>query len=76
MFIEKLKDVFSANEPIFTEEILAVFTEYSRPRVFQLINKAEKSGEIVRFDTGVYYLPTITEFGMSKITAEQVVEKK
>lgn len=76
MFIEKLTNVFGKNKPIFTEEIVAVFSEYSRPRVFQLLKKAEGEGELVRFDTGVYYLPIQTEFGMSKITAEQVVEKK
>lgn len=76
MFTERLKGLFGTNEPIFTEEIMTIFTRYSRPRIFQLINKAEENGEIVRFDTGVYYLPTITEFGVSKITAEQVVEKK
>lgn len=76
MFIEKLNRTFRKNEPIFTEEILSAFSQYSRPRVFQFINKAEGNGELVRFDTGVYYLPIVTEFGRSKITAEQVAEKK
>ena len=62
MFIEKLNSTFRKNEPIFTEEILSAFSQYSRPRVFQFINKAEGNGELVRFDTGVYYLTNGSEF--------------
>ena len=42
MLVEQLKTKFNTNEPIFTNEILAMFSEYSRAYVFRLINKAEK----------------------------------
>ena len=76
MFVERLKIEYGENEPIFTGEILRTFNEYSRPKVFQLIKKAEQDGTLVQFDTGVYYVPTQTRYGKSVITVEQVVRKK
>lgn len=76
MFVEKLKSEYGLNEPIFTGEILQTFNEYSRPRVFQLIKKAEQDGTLAQFNTGVYYIPTQTRYGKSVITVEQVVRKK
>ena len=47
MFIERLIAKFNINEPIFTEEILDLFQEYSRAQVFRYINKAKENKEIV-----------------------------
>ena len=76
MLVERLKKNFNTNEPIFTNEILEMFSEYSRAYIFRLINKAEKKGEIINFDTGVYFIPTKSIIGSSTITAEDVVNKK
>lgn len=76
MLVERLKEKFNTNEPIFTNEILETFGEYSRAYVFRLIDKAEKNGEIVNFDTGVYFIPTKSIIGISTITAEDVAYKK
>ena len=48
--------------------------EYSRARVFQLLKKYEGEKQIIKFDTGVYYIPRITRFGLSNISVEQVVK--
>lgn len=50
--------------------------DYSRQRIYQLIKEALEKGILVRFDTGVYYLPTKTEFGFSTISVDEVVYKK
>ena len=76
MLVERLKEKFNTNEPIFTNEILEMFSEYSRAYVFRLIGKAEEKGDIVNFDTGVYFVPTKSVVGVSTITAEDVVNKK
>ena len=76
MFIERLNEKFNTNEPIFTEEILELFSDYSRAQVFRYINKAKIEGLIVQFDKGVYYLPTNTFFGISVISVDSVIEKK
>lgn len=77
MFIERLSEKFNINEPIFTEEIIGLFPEYSRAQVFRYIGKAKKNKEIVQFAKGVYYIPNITFWGdLSSITADSVIEKK
>ncbi len=76
MLVERLKTKFNNNEPIFTSEILEEMSEYSRAYVFRLIDRAEKNGEIINFDTGVYFIPTKSTIGVSTITAEDVVNKK
>ncbi len=74
--IERLKNKFGVNEPIFTSEILEEMKEYSRARVFQLLKKAEEEEKIIKFDNGIYYIPTQTRYGLSLISVEQVVQKK
>ena len=77
MFIERLSEKFNNNEPIFTEEILGLFREYSRAQVFRYIDKAKERKEIVQFAKGVYYIPNVTFWGdLSTITADAVIEKK
>lgn len=74
--IERLKSKYGENAPIFIDDIRAELIEYSRPRVFQLIDEAVKKQELVRFDTGVYYIPTKTIFGLSKLNPRLVIEKR
>ena len=74
--IERLKEKYGINKPIFIKEILDEMKEYSRARVFQLLKKYEGEKQIIKFDTGVYYIPRITRFGLSNISVEQVVKKK
>ena len=74
MLIKRLKEKFKQDEPIFTKEILSVMSDYSRPRVFQLINLALKNNELVRFDNGVYCFPS--KYGGTSVSLEQVVRKK
>ena len=77
MFIEKLSKNFDTNEPIFTEEILSLFNEYSRAQVFRYIDKAKKNMELIQFTKGVYYISTITFWGdLSMITTDYAVKKK
>ena len=76
MLMNKISEKFNINEPIFTEEIMALFPEYSRPYIFSLLNELEKSIELVRYSKGVYFIPKKTFFGLSTITADAVIEKK
>ena len=76
MFAEKLKEQYGTNEPIFTEDILKTFRDYSRAFVFRLIKDAERTGDLIKFSKGVYYIPRKTFFGLSTITADSVIERK
>ena len=57
MFIQKIKDNYKIDEPIFIENILALFPEFTRAYVFRLIKQAETNGELIKFSRGVYYIP-------------------
>ncbi len=61
--IDRLKNKFGVNQPIFTYEILEEMKDYSRPRVFQHLKKAEQDQTLIKFDKGVYYIPTKTRYG-------------
>ena len=74
--VERLRNKFGVNQPIFTSEILEEMSEYSRPRVFQLLKKAEQEKTLIKFDRGIYYIPTETRYGKSLISVEQVIRKK
>ena len=45
MFVQRIKERFDTNEPIFTEEILMLFPEYSRAQIFRYIDKAKRQAE-------------------------------
>ncbi len=76
MLSEVLKQNYKFDTPIFTDEILSLFPQYTRAYVFRMIKNAEAKGEIAKLDTGVYYLPQMTPFGPSVITASAVARKK
>ena len=76
MLSDRMNEQFPADRPIFTEEIINAFPEFSRAYVFRLIKKAEASRELVRFANGVYFIPRKTFFGLSTITAESVIERR
>ncbi|MBR1676205.1 MAG: hypothetical protein IJ706_02730 [Clostridia bacterium] len=76
MFIERLKEKFNTSEPIFTEEVLELFPDFSRAQVFRFIKKARDNNEIVQYDKGVYYIPRKTFLGYSSISADTVIEKR
>ena len=75
--IKQLKETYGYNEPIFTEEILSAWKEFSRTRVFQLLKSYEERGEIRKFDKGIYYISTQTFLGTpSRLSVRKVIEKK
>ena len=76
MLVKTLEERFGYDTPIFTDEILKLFPQYTRAYVFRLINAAEQSGKLIQADTGTYYLPRMTLFGPSVITASDIARKK
>ena len=76
MLLSRLEKRFGYDKPIFTEDIFECMQDYSRQRVYQLIAEAIKKETLVRFDTGIYYLPAETEFGRSVLTVNEVVKRK
>lgn len=76
MLIERLKEKFEIDEPIFLQEILEVMNDYSRQRVYQLIDEELKNQNLMRFSRGVYYIPEMTVVGLSTTTVDEVIHKQ
>ena len=76
MFIKILNNNYKSNQPIFIDDILNLFKDYTRQRVYQLIDNALKKEQLVRFDRGIYYIPTDTILGKSILSIEDIIVKK
>lgn len=75
-FAERLQTRFGKDVPIMTDEVLAAWREYSRPRVFQLLKEAVDKGLLAKYEQGVYYVPAETLCGKSTLSRRKVIEKK
>lgn len=71
---QKLLDQFGYNEPIFSEEIN--YESYSKAWIYKEMNKLCAEGSVIRFDKGVYYIPTQTLLGKSIINPRKIIEKR
>lgn len=59
--INILEERFGAGQPILTEDVFAVFPSEPRSTVFYRLNAELESGNLARFDRGVYYIPEKAE---------------
>lgn len=73
-FYQFLLDAYGKNEPIMFGEIK--YRDYSEAWLYKALNRLCGEGKIVRFEKGVYYIPTITALGTSTLDPRKVIEKK
>jgi len=71
---QKLLDQFGYNEPIFSEEIN--YESYSRAWIYKEMNKLCTEGSVIRFNKGIYYIPSQTLLGKSIINPRKIIEKR
>jgi len=71
---ECLIDKYGYNEPIYVSEIL--YKNYSRQWIFKELKKLVDTGEIKRFDTGIYYFSKKMPWGDSTINPRKVLERR
>lgn len=76
MLAEILNKTYEKTTPIFADEILGLFPNYSKQYVYRLISKAVEEGKLSCYERGVYYIPQKTFFGYSSINADQVALKR
>lgn len=76
MFIERIEKAFKPGKPIFTEDILSLYPEFTKAYVFRLLKKAENNGELVRFSRGVYCIPKKSFFDHTTISSGMVASEK
>ena len=73
-FYDYLLEKFGVNEPIMSNEI--EFEDYSKPWIYKQLNVLVNEGKLLRFEKGIYYIPTDTVFGKSLLNPRKVIEKK
>ena len=71
---EYLKRVYGTNEPFLTSEIQ--YKAYSKPWLYKELNKLCEEGKIIRYERGIYYIPTQTIMGPSILDPRKVIKKK
>ena len=71
---EYLLSAFGVDEPFYTTEI--DYGEYSKPWLYKELNKLCEDGKIIRYERGLYYIPTQTIFGPSILDPNKVITKK
>lgn len=69
-----LLETFGTNEPFLTSEIQ--FQDYSKPWLYKELNKLCDEGKLIRYERGIYYIPTQTIFGPSLLDPNKVIIKK
>ena len=71
---ETLFQQYGANEPILASDIS--FQNYSRPWIYKQLAQLCEEGKLVRYEKGIYYIPTQTPFGKSLLNPRKVIERK
>lgn len=71
---QSLLEHYGYNEPIVSSEI--EYKSYSRPWIYKEMNKLCDQGMVVRYEKGIYYIPTKTILGTSILDPRKVIEKK
>lgn len=72
--MQTLIEKYDYNEPIILKDVK--LDGVSDENIRQIFSRLVKSGQIVRYDQGVYYIPKVSPLGKSKIPAKKVYEKK
>lgn len=73
-FYDYLVKRYGYNEAIFLSELS--FEGYSLPWIKKAVAKLCVEEKLIRFDKGIYYIPTETILGKSKLDPRKVITKK
>jgi hypothetical protein len=73
-FKEYLLESFGINEPIYIKDIC--FENYSRSWIFAELKKLVDSGELRRFDRGIYYFPKMYSWGEAIPDTDKIIERR
>lgn len=74
MLYDYLIETFGQNEPIFLSDI--AYENYSEIWLKKELAKLCDSGQITRYERGIYYIPVKTPFGNSILNPNRIIERK
>lgn len=69
-----LIETYGFNEPIISKDVS--YKKYSRQWLYKEFNKLCECGKIIKYEKGLYYIPTKTVLGNSLLDPKKVIEKK
>ena len=69
-----LIETYGFNEPIISKDV--AYKEYSRQWLYKEFNKLCECVKIIKYEKGLYYIPTKTVLGNSLLDPKKVIEKK
>ena len=73
-FYDYLLGSYGYDEPILSGEIS--YKSYSVPWIKKMLKKLCDEEKIIRFEKGIYYIPTDTPLGKSRLDPKKVIQKK
>jgi len=73
-FFEKLIKDFGYNQPILVSEV--EYDNYDSQAIYRELSRLCAKKFVVRFDTGIYYIPKTTQFGVAYFNPKKVIDKK
>ena len=73
-FYDYLLSSYGYDEPILSGEIS--YKSYSVPWIKKKLKKLCDEEKIIRFEKGIYYIPTDTPLGKSRLDPKKVIQKK
>ena len=71
---ESLLSEFGYNKPILFSEIK--FNNWCPQQISRDLRKLCQDGKVVKFDSGIYYIPKTTPFGVAHFNPKKVIDKK
>ena len=74
--IERILSEFKPDEPILVEDIIRMFPDRSRQWVDNTLSNMTTAKQLIRYSTGVYFIPGTTGRGSSNLNPYKVIEKK
>ena len=74
MLYDYLLEIFGKNEPIFLSDIH--YEDYSDIWLKKKLAKLCESGQVIRYERGIYYIPVKTPFGNSILNPNRIIERK
>lgn len=69
-----LLEKYGTNEPIMLNEIS--YKNYSQAWIYKQLNKLCDEEKLMKFEKGIYYIPTKTVFGNSSLNPNKVIKRK
>ncbi len=74
--VDILEECFGRDEPILASDIAEAFPDLPRRTLHERISRAIEKGNLVRYEQGVYYIPSSGVLGQSELSPIKVIIRK